>query len=295
VSEPWCVLLASREDPERVSVTGPGSAASRGQAVLSNCDPLTGTLRRAASVTSFDRIAAVIAAPADRWRQCSLKDIGHANLFVQPKYQGTGYEVLLALLTLECRISPATPVLFLPADHIVTDEEVMTNSLQSMAEWIADEPGPIYLLGAVPQGPHDQLGYIVPWHDTMLMPTGVYEFVERPDVHQARKLINAGGLWNTFIFGGDVSSLIKLFQPRFDAAIASLRAALRASPMQPELVRAYDDLGPLDFSQEVLAKQLDNLSVLRLLRCGWWPLKSPTPNTRLAGGPDSRLDTRRTH
>jgi mannose-1-phosphate guanylyltransferase len=262
--------------------------------LLGNCDPLTGTLRRAASVTSLDRIAAVIAGPADRW-QCSLKDIAQNNLFVQPKYRGTGYEVLLALLTLENRISPTTPVLFLPTDHIVTDEEVMTNSLQSMAEWIAHEPAPIYLLGAVPQGPHDQLGYIVPWHDTMLMPTGVYEFVERPDVRQARKLINAGGLWNTFIFGGNVSSLLKLFRPRFDAAIASLREALIASQMQPDLVRAYDRLSHVDFSQEVLAKQLDNLSVLRLLRCGWWPLKSPTCNTRLAAGPESRIDTGSAH
>jgi mannose-1-phosphate guanylyltransferase len=160
---------------------------------------------------------------------------------------------------------------------------------------LLDEPGPIYLLGAVPQGPHDQLGYIVPWHDTMLMPTGVYEFVERPDVRHARKLINAGGLWNTFIFGGNVSSLIKLFRPRFDAAIASLREALLASQMQPDLVRAYDRLSPVDFSQEVLAKQLDNLSVLRLLRCGWWPLKSPTYNTRLAAGSESWIDTGSAH
>ena len=62
----------------------------------------------------------------------------------------------------------------------------------------------------------------------MLMPTGVYEFVERPDVHRARRLINAGGLWNTFIFGGSVASLIQLFPPRFDATIADLRAALQS-------------------------------------------------------------------
>ena len=84
----------------------------------------------------------------------------------------------------------------------------MTNSLMTMIEWITEESGPVYLLGAVPQGPHDQLGYIVPWHDTMLMPTGVYEFVERPDIRRARRLINGcGGLWNTFIFGGSVALL----------------------------------------------------------------------------------------
>jgi mannose-1-phosphate guanylyltransferase len=275
VTEPWCVLLASREDPRRPTITAQESAAQ--QPALKKRDPLTATLRRAAAVTSLDRIAAVIAAPPDDWRQGSLRDLGIRNFFVQPKHQGTAYEVLLALLMLESRISPSTAVLFLPADYVVKDEEVMANSLVSMAEWIVDEPGAVYLLGAVPQGPHDQLGYIVPWHDVMLMPTGVYEFVERPDIRRARKLINAGGLWNTFIFGGRFAPLLRLFRPRFDDAIADLRAALRSDHIELDLVRAYDRLTPVDFSQDVLARQTDNLKVLRLLRCGWWPLKPPTP------------------
>jgi mannose-1-phosphate guanylyltransferase len=275
LTEPWCVLLASREAPQPSRITAQVRGPAQ-QAVLNN--PLTATLRRAATVTSLERIAAVVAAPADHWRQSSLKELGGPNLFVQPKHQGTAYEVLLALIHLESQISTATPVLFLPTDHVVNDEEVMTNCLMTMAEWIADEPGRVYLLGAVPQGPHDQLGYIVPWHDAMLMPAGVYEFVERPDVHRARKLINAGALWNTFIFGGTIASLVKLFRPRFDATISNLRTALQ-SHTEIDLVRSYDRLTPVDFSHDLLARQTDNLKVLRLLRCGWWPLKSPTFNT----------------
>jgi mannose-1-phosphate guanylyltransferase len=251
------------------------SAAQR--SALNNRDPLATALHLATAVTSLDQIAAVIAAPTDHWRQGSMRELGIRNLFVQPKHQGTAYEVLLALLMLENRISPSTAVLFLPADCVVTDEVVMTNSLASMTEWIVDDPGPVYLLGAVPQGPHDQLGYIVPWHDFMLMPTGVYEFVERPDVHRARKLINAGGLWNTFIFGGSLASLVQLFRPRFDATIAELRAALRSDHIALDLVAAYNNLTSVDFSHDLLARQTDNLKVLRLLRCGWWPLKPPTP------------------
>jgi mannose-1-phosphate guanylyltransferase len=272
VTEPWCVILASREDPS-------GSAAQR--PTLTKRDPLTATLRRAATVTSLDRTAAVIAAPADPWWRSSLKELGPRNLFVQPRHQGTAYEVLLALLLLESRISPATPVFFLPADHVVDDEEVMTNALTTMIEWIAEEPGPVYLLGALPQGPHDQLGYIIPWHDAILMPTGVYEFVERPDIHRARRLINAGGLWNTFIFGGSFASLVRLFPPSFDATIADLRAALQSDSIEIDLVRLYDRLTSVDLSQDLLARQTDQLRVLRLLRCGWWPLKSPTLNRSL--------------
>src|SRR5208337_4267176 len=194
---------------------------------------------------------------------------------------------------LENRISPATPVLFLPSDHVVNNEEVMTHALMSMIDWITNESRPVYLLGAVPQGPHDQLGYIVPWHAAMQMPTSVYEFVERPEVHRARKLINAGGLWNTFIFGGTFVSLIKLFRPRFDAIIAALRSALQADPNEPNaLIRVYDRLTSVDFSQDLLAKLTDNLNVLRLPRCGWWPLKSPKRNPQLPGALSPQLERR---
>jgi mannose-1-phosphate guanylyltransferase len=288
VTEPWCVLLASREDPQRPRVTAQARSAVQWPA-LNNRDPLTAALRHATALTSLDQIAAVIAGSADHWRQGSFRELGIHNLFVQPKHQGTAYEVLLALLMLETRISPSTAVLFLPADCIVNDEVVMTNSLASMAEWIVDEPGPVYLLGAVPEGPHDQLGYIVPWHDVMLMPTGVYEFVERPDAHRARKLINAGGLWNTFTFGGSLGSLLQLFRPRFDAAIAGLRTALRSEHIALDLARAYDNLTSVDFSQDLLARRTANLKVLRLLRCGWWPLKPPTPTALARPHPHNNM------
>jgi mannose-1-phosphate guanylyltransferase len=255
-------------------------------------DPLTATLRRAATVSSLDRIAAVLAAPVEQWRESALNELDIHNLFVQPKHRGTAHEVLFALLMLESRISAAATVLFLPVDHIVDDEQVMTNSLATMAEWIAEEPEAVYLLGAVPQGPHDQLGYIVPWHDSMLMPSGVYEFVERPDVNRARKLINAGGLWNTFIFGGTVAALIKLFSPTFAATMEGLRAALQSDSPERELARAYHRLTSSDFSQELLATHIDSLKVLRLSRCGFWPLKSPTLTPRHLGASVSRPETR---
>jgi mannose-1-phosphate guanylyltransferase len=242
-------------------------------------DPLAETLRRAATVAARERIGAVVAGPGERWRQSAFKDLAPRNLFVQPKHQGTAYEVLFAVLKLEERIPAATPLVFLPFDHVVRDEEVMTRSLSNLAEWVGDAPRQVYLLGTVPEGPHDQLGYVVPWHVALEMPSSVYEFVEKPDVAQARKLINAGGLWNTFIFGGTVSGILELFRPRFEETITALRAALQADSADRAAPRAltaiYDGLAPVDFSRELLAKQTDRLSLLRLPSCGWWPLKSP--------------------
>jgi mannose-1-phosphate guanylyltransferase len=230
-------------------------------------------------VSSREKIGVTVAGTAERRRLSEFQELAVHNIFVQPKHQGTAYEVLLALLQLEDRVPSTTPIVFLPADHVVGDEEIMTRSLLSMVEWICEAPRPIYLLGTVPEGPHDQFGYIIPWHAALQMPSSVYEFVEKPDVKQARKLINAGGLWNTFIFGGNVFSILELFRPRFDATIAALRTALRANLEEPlerrALTAIYDRLTPVDFSRDLLVKQADRLNVLRLPHCGWRPLKSP--------------------
>ncbi len=250
-----------------------------GSGVLGARDPLESALRRAFILSSRARVGAVVSAHADLQRQSAILQLVPDNLFVQPDHKGTAYEVLLALLSVGSRISPDTPILFLPSDHLVSDEEIINSSLSCMAEWMRKDPTKVYLLGAVPEGPHDQLGYIIPWYDAMHMATGVYEFVEEPDTRLARKLINAGGLWNTFIFGGTWARLLALFRPRFDAAISSLRAThdARSNLFDTTALRSiYERLIPADFSKDLLVPQTDRLSVLRMPRCGWWPLKSPT-------------------
>ena len=296
--DPWCVLLASREYAQRpAGATQEHSAALEAAPAMVARDPLAQTLRRAATVSPLGRIGAVVVEPARHRRLSAIKELPIDNIFVQPKHQGTAYEVLLALLQLESRVAPTTPIIFLPCDHVVSDEEVMTRSLVDMLEWISDAPQPVYLLGTVPEGPHDQLGYVVPWHAAPQMPTSVYEFVEKPDVLQARKLMNAGGLWNTFIFGGTWLSIMQLFRPRFDATIAALRAALEvkssATIEHRSLTDTYDRVTPVDFSHDLLANQVSSLNVLRLPRCGWWPMKSPKRVARIGDAPTPAGNARR--
>jgi hypothetical protein len=279
--QPWCVLLAGRESVQRPRIAP--EAAKAGMRSTSVRDPLMDSLKRAASVSSRERIAAVVPGSELQWRRGGFRDLEPANIVAQPTYRGTAYEVLLALLEFEHRVDPLTPFLFLPSDHVVSEEQVMTQSLLGMVEWIRGEPGTIFLLGAVPEEPHDQLGYIVPWNDARQVPSSVYEFVEKPDTRQARKLINAGGLWNTFIFGGTIASMVTLFQPAFDGAITGFRHATRAANdgriETDALTALYGTFTGADFSQDVLAKQPDRLKVLSLPRCGWWPLKLPRSAT----------------
>lgn len=275
-SDTWCVLLASRlNTASGLSERGPAAILS---SVLRR-DSFGDSVRRAKSVARRERIA-LVATQSRGVQGLEAENLSAANIFVQPCDRGTAYEILFALMHLESRLSHATPVLFLPSDHVVSDEAVFTRSLGEMIDWIGRDSRPVYLLGAAPEGPHDRLGYIVPWYDAMNTAAGVYEFVEGPDVPQARKLIYAGGLWNTFIFGSTLGSLIGLFPAQYDAAMRSIRATLRGYQGGElrdlnELRDLYTNLAPKDFAFDILANRKEHLNVLRMPRCGWWPLKAP--------------------
>lgn len=276
-SRPYVVVLAGRGLPP---VLAPDERAVAATRTLSVKNPFSETLRRAAHVASRDRVAAVLSEPVPEHLLTCLEGFDNRNLFSQPRYLGTAYEVLISLLHLEPRIPATTPIIFLPSDHVVSIEEVMTCALHNMIEWITNEPTPVYLLGAAPEGPHDELGYILPWLDGQQIPTGVYEFIEKPAMREARRLINAGGLWNTFIFGGTYCAILELFRP-YAATIDALRTALSAQTQgvrkrqTHSLLSLYQRLAPLDFSRDLLSGQTDKLNVLRLPPCGWWPLRSP--------------------
>jgi mannose-1-phosphate guanylyltransferase len=266
----WCVLMTGPDADRNVeNLLRDSTPSTRGA--------MNSALRRARAASAAQ--VAVVAAPGRMTVELRASgQFNTENFFDQPDFRGSAYEVLLALLALEGRVDATTPVLFMPTDHVVRQEQVMVQALANVGSWVQRDPSLVYLLGAAPEGPHNQLGYIVPWYDAHDLASAVYSFVEGPETHRARQLINAGALWNTFIFAGTIPALLELFghahqQPVVDA----LRAALRQAPTDAgsALAALYQNLEWLDFSRDILIPNVDRLGLLRLPRCGWWPLKGP--------------------
>ena len=251
--------------------------------------PFLASLERASRMTSQGRVATVIVGERDAAARDKVARLSDGHLITQPEYRGTAFEVLLALLWLEQLREKAGAVVFLPCNHLVNDETAMTASLCDLVEWIITDSSHVYLLGAYPQDAVGAFGYIVPWNDSWQVPASVYEFVESPDTRQAQKLMNAGALLNTFIFGGTVSTMLSMFSERFGQLIPRLRAALRAQLMNPadedRLKGLYSQLADVDFSMDLLTTQTDRLKVLRMANCGWRPAN---PGRTALGPPGPR-------
>jgi mannose-1-phosphate guanylyltransferase len=281
VSNTWAVVLAGGDGSRlrEITTTAAGEVIPKQFCSLQRetC-LLEDAIKRAQAVALPPHICSVVAEQHRRWWGRALRSLPSQNIFVQPHNRGTAYGILFALLQIERRAANSVVVL-LPADHYLTDEATMARALRTAANLAADNESLVYLLGAEPDHPDQELGYIVPNEQRRDTAAGVLRFAEKPTPDTARELIREGALWNTFIFAGTVRALLNLFEGRFAATITDMRRALDLAQSEPAgpvaLGVLYADLESHDFSRDVLERHEQMLQVLRVPSCGWTDLGTP--------------------
>jgi mannose-1-phosphate guanylyltransferase len=165
---------------------------------------------------------------------------------------------------------PDATVVMLPADHYLSDEDVLVQTLREVALLASANRDSIYLLGMQPDEPDTELGYILPAQRSTDRPVGVLRFIEKPPLGRAQSLLQQGALWNSFIMAGTAAALLRLFDARFDGAIEAMRSA-----GAPALESLYEQLRDVDFSRDVLQGNESVLQVLAVPNCGWTDLGTP--------------------
>jgi mannose-1-phosphate guanylyltransferase len=281
VSNTWAVVLAGGDGSRlrEITTTAAGEVIPKQFCSLQRetC-LLEDAIKRAQAVALAPHICSVVAEQHRRWWGRALRSLPAQNIFVQPHNRGTAYGILFALLQIERRAANSVVVL-LPADHYLTDEATMARSLRTATNLAADNEGLVYLLGAEPDHPDQELGYIVPKEQRRDSAAGVLRFAEKPTPDTARELIKEGALWNTFIFAGTAQALLNLFEGRFATTITDMRRALDLAKIEPAgpvaLGVLYADLESHDFSRDVLERHEQMLQVLRVPSCGWTDLGTP--------------------
>jgi mannose-1-phosphate guanylyltransferase len=281
----WALVLAAGEGSRLRSLTTRPCGTSvpkqfcslRGGHTL-----LEDALKRGAGITAGERICTIVAQQHREWWAEPLRHLAPSNVIVQPRNRGTGIGLLYSLLHILPR-DPHANVVLLPADHYVRDEVILRDAIElALRRLAADGTAPV-LLGVEPEEIDTELGYILPGRSDTLGGQEVARFIEKPNAVLARDVIDAGGVWNTFIIAASVKSLLDLFMPRFAPLVMEMQLIMnRASSVGlpavaswAALVDLYERLPQVDFSRDVLEGREGCLRVVNVPSCGWSDLGTP--------------------
>jgi mannose-1-phosphate guanylyltransferase len=283
----WCLILAGGDGSRlRALTTTPCGTSVPKQycSLYGGHSLLEDAIARARRVIAPERICTIVAQQHRQWwTECApmLEALERGNLIVQPRNLGTGIGILYSLLHILAK-DPQAQLVLLPADHYVRDEDVLNGALLQALERVdrnADHP---VLLGLQPEEPDTDLGYVLPGDPDPLGGNAVARFIEKPGYSVAREIIEAGGLWNTFIMVASAQTLLDLYLPRFAPLVMEMQISLAkgqtaGSPTGswPALLSLYDRLPELDFSRDLLEGHAGDLCVLRVPACGWSDLGTP--------------------
>jgi mannose-1-phosphate guanylyltransferase len=211
-------------------------------------------------------------------------DLGGApapEVLLQPGDRGTAAAIIAAALWLRRRDRQATMAVF-PSDHFVLEEETFMARVGEAAALVEGDRRWIALLGARPTSADTQYGWIEP--GPLLGGTGpegprrVRRFWEKPPAEVAAQCLQAGCLWNTFVFVGTAETV----QAAGGRAVPGLEQRLRRAEAwagtehEPWALRqAYALASPADFSRDVLELLPSPLSVVPLPQVLWSDLGTP--------------------
>jgi mannose-1-phosphate guanylyltransferase len=276
----WAVILAAGEGSRLSSLTtdADGSVVPKQYWSLRGGRSLLGDAVERARGAAGERVATIVAAEHRRhWEREPLEPParGHGFRIVQPANRGTAPGILLPLLAVAER-DPDAVVLVLPSDHFVRREDVLAQALRGARREARADARAVILLGIAPEAAVTDYGWIVPGAgDGNARP--IERFVEKPPLDTAAELLDAGGLWNSFLMAGTARAFVDLFERRLPAHLHAFRECFAVPPgARPAAIeRLYVDLPTADFSRDVLQGSEGCLRVLTVRPCGWTDLGTP--------------------
>jgi mannose-1-phosphate guanylyltransferase len=199
---------------------------------------------------------------------------GASGVVAQPANRGTGVAIIVALLRVLQRNADAV-IAFFPSDHYIADDSAFASAVRSATGVARKRPGSLVLLGARPQWPEVEYGWIEPGapipNRSRIPLFKVCRFWEKPPLARARELMRTGGLWNTFVIVGHAGAFLESLNSTAPAVVSRIADALA----HDDLEGAYHNLDAIDFSKDVLSREPHRLLVMQDSASGWADLGTP--------------------
>ena len=283
-SERWAVILAGGDGTRLQSMTRSITGDDRPKQfvpVIGGSTLLDQTRCRVALSVLPGRTLFVVTEKHRRFYQSLTEGVSPGLLLEQPENKGTAPAILYALMSVAARASKAIVALF-PSDHYFADDEEFMSHVDAAFDAVQAEPNTVTLLGISPNSPETEYGWIEPQQSILgSLPrsiTRVSRFWEKPNADLARKLMERGCLWNSFVMVGRVDALLKMTRralPEMYSQFANIVPPVETPGERHAVRELYAGIRESNFSHEVLAARPEDLTVMRVGDVGWSDLGEP--------------------
>ena len=145
-------------------------------------------------------------------------------VILEPTKKNTGPAILTSALIKE--VSGKQPMLFLSADHLIEKVGKFNNEIQKNKKFLTDQN--IFIFGIKPNSISDQFGYFT----TKNIKKRIYrvtQFIEKPNILKAKKIIKKGGYWNSGMFFIRKDSIVNNFKKFQKKMFSSSSLAVKKS------------------------------------------------------------------
>jgi len=267
--EVFCGLVLAGGEGKRlqpfIKSLGKGTLPKQYVNFIGTRSMLEHTLQRAEKLIPSARVLTVITESHLKYpevrEQCSSRPID--TVIVQPENKETGPGLLFPLIHLYKRY-PNSLVLVLPSDHFIWEEDRLMDHARLACLAVKRDPSRLILLGVKPDRDEPEYGYLLPNKKLLDIGPDMSEiswFIEKPDQKTARRLIRAGGLWNTMIMVFKTKTMlhwVSKLVPTLYHQCQQIYEAIGTAAETDVVRNIYQRLKPMNFSKEFLEPMVKN-------------------------------------
>jgi mannose-1-phosphate guanylyltransferase len=240
--------------------------------LLGNRSMLEHTLDRLNRLTPSSRTMTVIG--TDHAELAMRQLAGRSDhVFRQPASRDTGLALYVALAMIK-RWTPNALVTITPTDHYVAPAARYIEQVRVARGVAARMRDRVVLLGAAPNEPDPELGYLTLGEPLVEVPKvrKLVGFVEKPSVQLAQELRGQGALWNTMVTCATVDALWELgriAEPRLIDILESFVPLVGTPDEEDAIEYIYRAYLPVSFSRDVLERAPGPLCAMELEDIEW--------------------------
>ena len=235
--------------------------------IVGRSSMLQQTIGRIGNLLPLEHVLVVAGEAHGEELRRQLAELPAKNILLEPVGRNTAACIGLAALLVQHR-DPSAVMVVLPADHLITDEDLFLSSLRAAVAVARKQPA-LITLGIRPTSAATGYGYIESGDQADRVQEHkfykVTSFHEKPDLERAKHYLEKGNFfWNSGMFVWQAEAVLaamKNYLPGLYKDLHRLKPLLGTDELDREINNIYPDLESISIDYGVMEKA-DNVLMI---------------------------------